>query len=528
MPDPAGDSPAPPPPPLGRRAFLLNALSSYGQRALVGLSALVLTPILFRTLGTGGFGTWSVMFTLTTVFSMLEVGFSLGTTKFIAEHRAENRRQEMEATLGASVVLMMGLGLVALVVSVAIALFASGLAAAGEEEAFRAGMILLGVAYFLRLPLVAYGSALAGYQRYDLYNLGQAVTVVTSTVGAIAVVSAGGGVLGVAIAYAVAFVAGGIAYALLLRRLDAMLRLVPRGSDRSARRRVLGFSSFTLLADSMMFVGARFDTVLIAALRNAAAAAPFAAASKLQTGIQTLTLPVINLMLPMVSELEVRGMRETVIERLLVATRVTLQVTAPVALGFAFFSADIVDLWLGDSAPAVTASIITILVISTLTLCAVPANRVLIGIGRARTVGWLNAVEGLLNLAISIVLVSAYGAVGAAIGTLISSALIGPAHFPLVCRATGYPLPRFLRVGLWPAVVSSLPSAAVMLVVWLLMAPSGGRLLVGLLVGMSAAALVALLQLGPRRALRELRTGLGGPRAEPEAAPQELLAEGPS
>jgi O-antigen/teichoic acid export membrane protein len=207
---------------------------------------------------------------------------------------------------------------------------------------------------------------------------------------------------------------------------------------------------------------------------------------------------------------------------------VTLQVTAPVALGFAFFSADIVDLWLGDTAPAVTASIVTILVISTLTLCAVPANRVLIGMGRARTVGWLNAVEGGLNLAISIALVSAYGAVGAAIGTLISSSLIGPAHFPVVCRALEYPLPRFLRVGLLPAVGSSLPSAGAMLLVWLLMAPSNGRLLVGLLVGVSAAALVAVLQLGPRRALRELRTGLGGARAEPEAAPPELLAEGPS
>ena len=47
MPDPAGDRPGPPLRPSGRRAFLLNALSSYGQRALVGLSALVLTPILF-------------------------------------------------------------------------------------------------------------------------------------------------------------------------------------------------------------------------------------------------------------------------------------------------------------------------------------------------------------------------------------------------------------------------------------------------------------------------------------------------
>ena len=175
------------------------------------------------------------MFTLTTVFSMLEVGFSLGTTKFIAQHRAENRRQEMEATLGASVVLMMGLGLVALAVSVAIGALCLRPRGRRRRRRLPRGHDHPRRRLLRAPPLLAYGSALAGYQRYDLYNLGQAVTVIVSTVGAIAVVTAGGGVLGVAIAYAVAFVAGGIGYALLLRRLDSRLRLVPRGgSDRSA------------------------------------------------------------------------------------------------------------------------------------------------------------------------------------------------------------------------------------------------------------------------------------------------------
>lgn len=42
-----------------RRAVLRNAASSYGARALLAVSTLLLTPYLFRTLGAGGFGTWS-------------------------------------------------------------------------------------------------------------------------------------------------------------------------------------------------------------------------------------------------------------------------------------------------------------------------------------------------------------------------------------------------------------------------------------------------------------------------------------
>jgi O-antigen/teichoic acid export membrane protein len=210
-----------------RRRFLRNAVTSYGQTALLGLSALLLTPYLFRALGTGGFGTWGVMFTLTALFSVVEAGFAAGPTKFIAEHRAREDRAQMESALGASVTIMGALGLLALAVSAAIAVFLTDLAAPGEQDAFRAGMLVLGVAYLLRFPLVAYGAVLTGYQRYDLFNLGQAVLVLGSALGAVAAVEAGAGVLGVAIAFGAACVASGLCYAALARRLDPELRPHP-------------------------------------------------------------------------------------------------------------------------------------------------------------------------------------------------------------------------------------------------------------------------------------------------------------
>jgi O-antigen/teichoic acid export membrane protein len=510
----------------GRRAFLRNAVTSYGQIGLIAISALLLTPYLFRRLGIGGFGTWSVMVTLTTVFSMVEVGFAAGPTKFIAEHRAKRDHRELEAVVGASVTIMAGLGVLAFGVSAVIALLATGLAAAGEHDDFRTGLLIIGAAYMVRFPLVAYGSVLTGYQRYDLFNLGGAVNALGAAVGAVIAVEAGAGVLGVAVAYAIAFLAGGITYLVCAARLAPDVRLRPWPLERRARRKVIGFSSFTLLADSMILIGARLDNVVIAAIRGASAAAPFAAASKLSTAVQSITLPAMNLMLPMVSELEARRRRDEVVRRFVMATRVVLQVTTPVALAIAFFSTDIVDVWLGSDAPSVTASIMTVLVLQSLMLSGVPAQKVLLGMGRARAVGLINTAEGLLNLAISIVLVSAYGAIGAALGTLISSYLIGPANFPLACRATAYPLGRFAKKSLVPALASSLPSAAVMLAVWLLIGPSAGRLLIGATLGIGVAVLVGLLQLGPRRALSEIRSELRGPRPEPEAA--GLVAQDPA
>jgi O-antigen/teichoic acid export membrane protein len=66
------------------RGIVRSTISTYGVRALLALSVLLLTPYLFRTLGPPAFGTWSVLYTIATIFSLVEFGFSTGATKLIA------------------------------------------------------------------------------------------------------------------------------------------------------------------------------------------------------------------------------------------------------------------------------------------------------------------------------------------------------------------------------------------------------------------------------------------------------------
>jgi len=174
----------------------------------------------------------------------------------------------------------------------------------------------------------------------------------------------------------------------------------------------------------------------------------------------------------------------------------------------------------------VTAHILTVMALSTLTLCCVPATEVLVGVGQARTVAAIATAQGLSNLAISIVLVAAYGAIGAAIGTLAAAYLIGPVVLPLVCRATGIPLPKLLRDGPGRAVAASLPSVAAMLAIWLLLEPGTVRLVLGLVAGIGTAVLVAVLEVGPRRVITELKAGLGT-RPDPEEPVPSMTLEGP-
>jgi len=480
-----------------------NTVSAFGARALLVLSVLALTPYLFRQLGPAGFGTWSVLFTFVSVAGIAENGLALAVVKLVAEERG--RGGDPGRIVGAGVALMAALGLLAALLLALGAIALDGLAANSEKHAFTLGMLVLAGAVAVRAPLAAYVAVLKGCQRYDLANIEGAFLTVAFSVGAVVAIELDRGILGLAVAQAAALVAAGPLGLLLLARAEPGLRLRPRRNDGAAARKIVGFGSYTLLADSMGFIAARMDVVVIAAIRSAAAAAPFAAAVKLQSGIQSLVLPWWNLLLPMQAELWAAGRRREVAERLLLATRIATQITIPAVLALSLFATDLVRVWLGPEAPPITATIVILLLaVQIATLSAAPSESVLIAIGRVRAVGSLSLAEGLANITLSIVLVWRYGAIGAALGTLLTTAALAPIKLPLAARAVGLSLRRLLVGGVGTAVISTVPSAALMVALRLTLAPGAVRLMAGISLGVVAAAAVAMHQLGPQR----LRAGV--------------------
>lgn len=496
-----------------RRIVARNAVASYAERALLMLSALLLTPYLFRQLGVAGFGAWSLVFTVATTFTVLELGVALGVTKYVADFRATDRPADRDAVVGAAVAVLGVVGVLALLVTLVLAQMMDGLVAPEERAAFRTGMAAVGIGLLVRFPCVAYGATLQGYERYDLSSAALATTSVVFAAGTILAVQLGYDVAGVATAYAASLAAGGVAFAVCLRRVAPDLPLRPR--LRTARRgELLRFGSFALLADSMVFVGQRMDVVVVAALRGASAAAPLAAASKLQSGLQALTLPFIALLMPMTAGLWSRGEHQEVARRLVLTTRATVQLSLPLVAWLALFSQDVVDLWLGAEAPGVTATIVTVLAVQTLFLAAVPAEKVLVAIGRVRTIGLLNTAEGLLNITLSIILVATTGVLGAALGSLLASAALGPLKVPIACRAIGRPVGDVLREALLAPVLSTVPALAAMVLLFLTLEPGPVRLVLGLAATVVLAAGVAARQVGPGR-LRTAVRRRGRPSVHP-------------
>lgn len=484
---------------ISRGSVARNASSSYLYRLVYGLVVLLLTPYLFRRLGVTGFGTYSVMLAIATTFDLVQSSYSTGIAKIVAELRGGRRRPELLAALTTATAIALALGAGVFALSVAIAFLGAGLSPAAHLHAFQVGMIALGAVTLVRLACSAYAAALLGYQRYDLFNAARLVAAIWLAVATVAAVEAGAGLEGAVLALAGSLLVEAILFARLMRRLDSSLPLRPKLGNAASRRRIASFSSYLLLADTAISVS-RLQPVVVAAVRNAATAAPFSAAVKLQTALQSAVYPFVDLLIPMISELQSRGRAEEVARGLSLGTRVALQITLPLAAGIGLFAEDIVALWLGPDAPGVTGEIIVILMaVQVATLTATPAAKVLVGLGQVRVTAVMFAIEGASNLVLTIVLVSEYGALGAAIPVLITGVLFSPVMVRLACRATRVPVGRFVRQSLWPAVASSLPGLVAMVAVFAALPESAGRLAFGISLGVGISLAVAVAQVGARR-----------------------------
>jgi O-antigen/teichoic acid export membrane protein len=468
----------------GRSQVARNALTSYALRGLLGLSALLLTPYLFRRLGLDGFGTWSVMFTLATVAGMLELAFTAGVARVVAHYRGAEGDETVQDALSGSTALALFLGVLVGTLLASAGALGSELAGSGLEDEFRTGMLAIAGAAVVRWPCLPSAGTLIGYGRYDLVNISRSLEIVGAALLAVVAVEAGFGVPGIAGGYALATGLAGLLLPVLLLREDRTLIPRPGLPDARVRGAILGTTPWVTLGESVRFASQQFDTVLISAIRGATAAAPFAAAIKLQSALQSLAMPFLHLVMPMVSDLHARGAAEAVRRRLIVASRVALQLTLPAAVGLALFAHDIVDAWLGADAPEVTETIVVLLAIAQIFIVTtMAADQVLIGVGRARTAGTLTLVEGSANLTVSLVLISAVGAVGAAIGTLAVSLLVAPIRFPLACQATETPIGRFVREALVRPCLRAIPAVAAMTVVWAGIPDGTPRLAIGIPAG---------------------------------------------
>jgi len=446
---------------------MLRNIGSTWVMTLVTIAATyVLTPFVLQTLGHEGYGTWTLITSLTGYISLLALGVPMACVRYLAEHVAKGDVRKVNQTIGSCAGMYLAIGLVAVVIGAILmmvfalyevpkSLQAEALAAFGlmvfQVSAGFIGFLPEGILFahhdFVLRNLVRIGGVLLRLSLTVALLRLQASLVVLATVQIIC--------------FAFDF---GVSW-LLIRRRYPGVRMSLVDFDRAMVRRIFSFSLYVLLLNAGVRLTFETDALVIGAFLGVGAIPFYAIANSLLVYLMDFIVAIAAVVSPMATKLNTEGRLGDLREIFLKWSKVALSLTMMAGLFLIVLGPTFIGWWIDPSFEGPAGEVLQILMISSLVFLPVRgvALPILMGLGKPKVPTIAFALAGVLNLILSILFARPFGLAGVAIGTAIPNVLFAAVVLVVTCRELRIPVSDYLRYVVPRATAAALPVFAMLM-----------------------------------------------------------------
>jgi O-antigen/teichoic acid export membrane protein len=430
-----------------------NVTTRYMAIALDALIGLVLLPFNVHHLGQAAYGLWMLTASMTTYFSVLDLGFGGSIVKFVAYYRAKRDARGLNEIASTLFVIFGVTGVVAYGVFVLLALNLGRVfnVTLEQAETGRSLMLVIGVYVSLGFPFSIFGGIINGFQRYDLNNLvGVCSSLIVATLNVVMLLS-GASLVQLVMATTGVRILTYFVYRLNAYHVFPALSLRPSLFLWSRVRELTSFSVYIAIIDWANKLNYSIDAIIIGAYLSASAVALWTVPQRLAEMLQRLTNQFNGVLFPVVVDSDAGEKPERLRALFVQGTRLSLVSVMPLAGALILLMGPLVQAWVG---PKFSESIVVAQILIGVVAIRVgnaTATTVLKGAGQHRLLAFSNAGAALANVALSLLWIRRYGLVGQAFGTLVPVAFTSIAVlWPAACRRVGIGTAEAFRYAVWP------------------------------------------------------------------------------
>ncbi len=253
--------------------FRRNALANYAGSFVTLALALLVTPILVRGLGKEAYGTWVLVTSLVLYFNLLKFGFSKAAIKYVAEGNAAGDLDRVRRTVATSFAALSLPGLALLLAAPVLAYLFPVLfdVSADLKLAAMILVVLSVVDLAVAIPADTFGSALSGFQRYELLNATLTATALAQAVAWTVILALGGGLVAISVAGVSLSITSQFARYVLVRVLCGGSPLRRRYVDRSLLKPLMSMSGWIALTDFAEVVIGGIDPIVVGLIAGVSA-----------------------------------------------------------------------------------------------------------------------------------------------------------------------------------------------------------------------------------------------------------------
>jgi O-antigen/teichoic acid export membrane protein len=484
-----------------------NAASGYLKVFVMMAAAFVVTPVLIRELGTADYGLWLLLSAITGHYLLFDLGFRRTLIHDISIRREHQSQEEMREVVSSFLILVLAIGALIILVTVLLALALPSLFDIPPERVddARIVLVLLGLAWAVQLPSNIAGGVLRAYERYDVVNGLDSLTRIVTSIAIIAIVATGYGIATLAAGVALIQVLGAVVMVATGSRLAPAFGLTVRGANLSYLRAAFNRSTSYFAISINSLVNTRFDELIIGVVLPLSAVGIYGVSLRLIHMARNVSLQLNEVLIPRTSRLvsqpgDAPHLRSMIVS----ATRISTGLTAGIALMFIAFGRPFLDLWIGPEVEEAYWPLVILSVALVIGMAQDMPSKAVYASARHR-MGAAVTIGGLLaNMALSILLVHRLEITGVALATLLAWSCAGTVMIVVGCRMAGLAVTSFVREGLLPVTLPTIPAGLIALGLQQLLPASSWPLLVveSVVVWSFFVATCLLVLFSPRELMR--------------------------
>jgi O-antigen/teichoic acid export membrane protein len=458
---------------MSRRLLLKNSGANVARILAASLIALVLPPLLVRTLPRETYGTWILILQLSAYVGFFDFGVQTAVGRFVARTDELQDLEYLNRIVTTSFVILVGGSLLSLLMITGIAWQFPNLFRDLPQSLLgdaRSTLILVGASLAIGLPASVFSGVFVGLQRSEIPVI---ISVITRFLGAILtafVVYNNGSIVLMGAITALTNLVPQIFTYIACRRFVKDISLSLRYLSKKAAKDIFEYCySLSIWSVSMLLVSG-VDTTIVGYFDFKAVGA-YGLAVTLTNFVIQIQVAIFSALIPAAAVLDAKANEEKVRRLLLDSTRYGIFILLFTGLPLLVWAKPILKLWVGSEYALQAAPFLQILVIANIIrLAGLPFSNLLLGTGQQRLVILSPIAEGVCNLIISLIATAHFGAIGSAFGTFCGAFVsIGSHVFYNLPRTKNLnvTVSRFVFEGLLRPLLCAIPSAILLLIEFL-------------------------------------------------------------
>ncbi len=399
----------------------IGVVLSYLVIVLNMLVGITYTPFLIRMLGQSEYGLYSIVYSVISYLTVMDMGFGNAIVIYTARYINQGNKEKQDKLHGMFMVIYCVIGIIAAILGIILyfnvnLLFGNSMTSSEISEA-KTMMLILTFNLAATFPLSIFGNIIVAHEKFIVSKVIKIIQIILQPMLMIPLLILGYKAIAMVIVITIVNIFCLILNAIVaIRKLNVKIKF--QGFDLKLLKEIFAYSFFIFLNQIIDRVNWSMDQFILGSIAGTVATAIYAVASQLNNMYMNFSTAISGVLLPQVTKMEDNKASDKEFTDVFIKTgRLQYILMALIITGFVLFGQVFVNWWAGagyeDSyyIACILMVPLTIPLIQNIGLSILQAKNLY----KYRTIIFFFI--AILNIAVSIPLTKLYGGIGAAIGT---------------------------------------------------------------------------------------------------------------